>query len=228
MLDGKLEMTTLLKKLKKFFCRKHKQNSFIVPEGMILGTNVLVTGTPRILISENARIFIGNNVTLNSNPLGYHAAMGFPVTLSADQPDAEIHIGDNSRLHGCCIHAKNKIFLGRNCLIAAGVQIMDAQGHATEFELSRLRTKIKDIPGFIEIGNYVWIGLNSIILKNVTIGECSVVAANSVVTSGTYPPFSLIGGNPAKVIKTYNPDTIYPEDMPLEIIGIDESRMFKS
>ena len=221
-------MINLFKKKRSLSFHAQGQSRFVLPAGMTIGTNVVISGIPRILISDHASIIIGNNVTLNSNPTGYHAAMAFPITLTADKPGAEIRIGDNSRLHGCCLHAQQKISIGRNCLIASGVQILDANGHATEIVFSKLRTRIKDIPGYVEIDNYVWIGLNTIVLKNVTIGECSIVAANSVVLSGNYPAYSLIGGNPARVIHTYDSADIYPEDMPLDQIGISESRKFKN
>jgi acetyltransferase-like isoleucine patch superfamily enzyme len=70
------------------------------------------------------------------------------------------------------------------------------------------RTHSKDIlpfdfsPGEIIIGDDVWIGANAIILKDVKIGDGSIVAAGAVVTKGSYPPKSILAGNPAKVVKT--------------------------
>ena len=52
----------------------------------------------------------------------------------------------------------------------------------------------------------VWIGANSVVLAGVTIGKHAVVAAGSVVTK-SIPPYSVVVGNPAKVIKQYNPQT---------------------
>ena len=52
----------------------------------------------------------------------------------------------------------------------------------------------------IKIEDKVWIGFNSIILKGVTIGQGAVIAAGSVVTKDV-PAFTLVGGNPAKIIK---------------------------
>jgi galactoside O-acetyltransferase len=55
----------------------------------------------------------------------------------------------------------------------------------------------------IEIKDKAWIGFNSIILKGVTIGEGSVVASGSVVTKDV-PDFTLVAGNPARIIKHLN------------------------
>jgi acetyltransferase-like isoleucine patch superfamily enzyme len=51
------------------------------------------------------------------------------------------------------------------------------------------------------IEDKVWIGMDALILKGVTIGEGSVVAARSVVTKDV-PPYSLVAGNPARVVKS--------------------------
>jgi hypothetical protein len=71
--------------------------------GVELGQRVRIFGEPRITVRDNARIICGDDVVLNSDPLGYHCGMPFPVTLIADKPDAAIVIGAGSRLHGCCV-----------------------------------------------------------------------------------------------------------------------------
>ena len=60
---------------------------------------------------------------------------------------------------------------------------------------------VKDAP--ISIGNKAWIGFGVTILKGVTIGEGSDIAAGSVVTKDV-PSYTLVGGNPAKFIKKLN------------------------
>ena len=52
----------------------------------------------------------------------------------------------------------------------------------------------------INIGNNVWTGMNSLILKGVSIGENSIIAAHSVVTKDV-PDNVIVGGNPAKILK---------------------------
>ena len=58
----------------------------------------------------------------------------------------------------------------------------------------------KNPHGEVKIGNKVWIGTNSIILKDTIIGDNCIIAANSVV-KGVFPENCLIGGNPAKVLR---------------------------
>ncbi len=58
----------------------------------------------------------------------------------------------------------------------------------------------------IQIEDEVWIGANSVIVAGVTVGKHSVVAGGSVVTKDV-PPYSVVGGNPAKILKQYNEKT---------------------
>ena len=55
----------------------------------------------------------------------------------------------------------------------------------------------------VEIGDHVWIGTNSMILDGVVVGEHAVVAAGAVVTKNV-PPFAIVGGVPARIIKYRN------------------------
>lgn len=119
------------------------------------------------------------------------------------------YIGDHSR-----IWAADSIKIGNNVLVAHNVNIFDNDTHPTNYCERRddaeniifKRTR-KDYPSLhsspVEIGDDVWIGCNSIILKGVKIGEGCIVAAGSVVTKDI-PPFSLVAGNPARVVKSLN------------------------
>ena len=80
------------------------------------------------------------------------------------------------------------------------MNIIDSNGHIVE---SLDRTVGRDIPKPIIIGNNVWIGLNSIILKGTIIGDNSIVAAASVV-SGEFGANTIIMGNPAKEVRSIN------------------------
>lgn len=165
--------------------------------------NIKIRGRLRIVSSVKKNIIIGSNVTLNSNNRKYHLNMHSPVKLMADTPNAIIIIGDNCRINGACIHAQNRIEIGKNCLIAANVQIMDSNGHELSFDNPENRINTRDIPKEVVIGDNVWVGANSFILPGVHIGYGSVIAANSVVTKDV-PPMSLYGGSPARLIKKFD------------------------
>lgn len=63
--------------------------------------------------------------------------------------------------------------------------------------------------GAVIIEDEVWLGANSIILSGVTIGKGAIVAAGSVVTKDV-PPYTIVGGNPAKFIKNRVPERLIP------------------
>lgn len=92
----------------------------------------------------------------------------------------------------------NKLYIGENCM-SAGCQILCGDSHVI------MSTKTHEIINFnkgVSIGNHCWLGKNSIILKNVNLTNDVIVGANSVVTKSVDTPFSAIGGNPAKILKT--------------------------
>ena len=170
--------------------------------GLILQGRISLIGKPIIDIRDSAQVIIGDNVTLNSSNRGYHINMHSPVKLLADRKKAQISIGKNTRIHGTCIHAYNKITIGANCLIAANSQIFDGHGHSLSFPdvENRINTIGEAKPIIIE--DDVWIGINCIILGGVTIGKGSIIGAGSVITKSV-PAYAVAVGNPAKIVKSY-------------------------
>jgi acetyltransferase-like isoleucine patch superfamily enzyme len=170
-------------------------------KGLNLSESTVILGKPLINIVDGASVRIGNNVTLNSNNFGYHINMHSPLKLMADRKGAVIEIGDDTRIHGTCIHAYSSIIIGKKCLIAANCQIMDGNGHDLSFDNVENRINTKGSVKAVKIEDCVWIGSNSIILPGVTIGRGSVIVAGSVVKDNI-PPMVLAGGMPAKPLIT--------------------------
>jgi acetyltransferase-like isoleucine patch superfamily enzyme len=169
-------------------------------KGLHVADGVLFKGMPSIGIVRGASIHIGRGVMINSSNTGYHVNMYGAVKLLADRPGACIRIGDETRIHGSCIHAYVGITIGKRCLIAANCQIIDCNGHDLSFDDvgRRIHTSSGGKPVVIE--DSVWIGANTIVLPGVRIGRGSVVAAGSVVVKDV-PPMAVVAGNPARVIK---------------------------
>lgn len=168
-----------------------------------LGKGVIFIGFSTIYTRNKASIFIGDNVTIYSISSSYHASMHSPCKIVADKGGAIIRIGNKSRIKGVCIHAHNEIIIGKRCLIGANTQIIDSNGH--ELSMNNPSNRINTIskPKQVHIGDDVWIGINTIILPGTKIGNGSIVVAGSVVR-GEFPQKSLIGGNPAVILKDYS------------------------
>lgn len=170
---------------------------FVLDKNISFGKNIHIKKAPIIKIGKKSFLNIGNNVTLNSKNSTYHVNMFAPVKIFSKVPGSIVIIGDNTRIHGACIHSHKKISIGKNCLIAANSQIFDSSGHTLS---KKDRLKVSKEAKEIIIEDNVWIGTGVIILPGTVIKEGSVVSAGSVVR-GTFEINSLIAGNPAKLIK---------------------------
>lgn len=109
-------------------------------------------------------------------------------------------------------------FIGKFCSIAAGVTIMVGGEHrpdwVTTYPFSYVWPVAADIPGHpktkgdVVIGNDVWVGREAFILSGVTIGHGAVVGARAVVAKDV-PPYAIVVGNPARVIRyRFDPEII--------------------
>lgn len=118
--------------------------------------------------------------------------------------EPKIKIGKGTSIRqNAHITCASKILIGENCAITHNVTITDID-HTYEYPPNdRPPIKNKILVNNVKIGNRVMIFPNSVILGSSVIGEGCVIAANSVVR-GEFPPYSLIGGCPAKILKRYN------------------------
>lgn len=120
---------------------------------------------------------------------------------------------------GNYIQAIGKIFVGDYTQIGPNVGIISANHDLTD---SRNHIKSEVI-----IGKYCWIGMGAIILPGVQLGNYTIVAAGSVVTKSFVEGFCVIGGNPAKVIKSINKDECIFHKSKYEYNGYIPAEKFK-
>jgi len=143
----------------------------------------------KLKIKGSGQIIIHDNVNLWS-----HAE---PTQLLTFSPEAIIEIGQNSRLNGCTLQARQRIQIGEDCLIGSAL-ITDNDFHSSNPSDRFDTTKIPTKPVLIK--DKAWIAGQSVILKGVHIGANSVVAIRAVV-SKSVDSNVVVAGNPAQKVK---------------------------
>lgn len=131
--------------------------------------------------------------------------------------DSEIEIGRFTSINGPntdIVCKLGRVQIGAFCSIARNVTIQEVNHFSTRATTYHIFKNIfnesnKDVvsKGEITIGNDVWIGTHCVILSGAKIGDGAIVAANSVVT-GDVPPYAIVGGSPAKIIRYRFPPAV--------------------
>lgn len=182
--------------------------------GITFGKKISVCGLPKIRRSPGSKIVIGANCRILSSFASNLHGLNRNSMFSTLSSEANIHIGDNCGLSGVVIACSNSVKLGDRVMIGANCTITDTDSHPINYKerypefynekIDNWGETVQTAPIIIE--DDVFVGMNSIILKGVTIGRGSVVGAGSVV-SKSIPEHVVAAGNPAKVIKQLNADT---------------------
>jgi len=152
----------------------------------------------------------------SEQPVGLEMAEGSGIYVGAmlDMgPRARLRIGRCTQIPEVMFICDELIEIGAYALISWNVTIMDSYRlpvapEAPRQELRRVPARSDRLcaddpalPRAVKIGNNVWIGFDCVILPGVTIGDGSIVGCRSVVAEDV-PPYTVVAGNPARVIKT--------------------------
>jgi acetyltransferase-like isoleucine patch superfamily enzyme len=177
--------------------------------GAIVGrrTNINVGQSTKIrwralLSTRGGTICIGKQSILNCR-------------IAFDSPEGRIDIGDRCYIGASLLVCHTSISIGCDAIISWGVTIVDHDSHALNWDQRssdvidwhdnrKTWDHVKIRPVHIE--EKVWIGFGVSILKGVRVGAFSVIAAGSVVTKDV-PPYSLVAGNPARVMRSLNTES---------------------
>lgn len=147
--------------------------------------SLIARGQKRCFAECGDKVYVGHYCDLIPSHIhcGHHIQIGSHASFIASI--AHIYIG-------------NYVMFGPNVTIRGGNHRIDVIGKHI-YELGGAE-KLPENDQDVHIEDGVWIGCNSTILKGVTVGKGAVVAAGAVVTKDV-PPYSIVGGNPAKLIR---------------------------
>jgi acetyltransferase-like isoleucine patch superfamily enzyme len=163
--------------------------------GVKIGAEVKFDGKCYFKRFPGSKITIGDNCEflsrVNSNLIGIDR----PCSISTLTADSVIEIGNNCGFSGTVIGAFKYIRIGDNSRFGANTLITDSDWHIDDTR--------SGMPKEVIIGENVWLGVNTVILKGVIIGDNTIIGANSVVTK-SIPPNVIAAGNPCRVIKNLN------------------------
>ncbi|MFJ1322471.1 acyltransferase [Capnocytophaga canis] len=153
----------------------------------------------RIQIRNGGKISIGEKFSANSGEM-YNPIGGDSVLRLICSRGGELRIGKGVGMSNSTIVCRQQIIIEDYVLIGGGCRIWDTNFHSLDAD-NRIHFGDDDVINRpILIKKYAFIGGGSIILKGVTIGKKSIIAAGSVVTRDV-PDFEVWGGNPARFIK---------------------------
>ena len=170
---------------------------------------------------------------------------GYGINLIFD-PDGyysyeNIYVGDNVSLGNkpVLMAALSEIHIGNNVMFGPEVVIIGGGHNSTVVGkcMKDVHEKTTNDDLGVIIEDDIWVGSRAVILRGVTVGRGSIIASGAIVTKSV-PPYAVVGGNPAKIIKfRWDVDTIlehenilYPEEKRYKredlILWLEEKRMF--
>lgn len=167
--------------------------------GVEHGTHCVIHGKLYINLFKTAKVVIGDNLYISSG-CGINALCANKRGMIYATEGASIVIGNNVGMSSPVLWAHSQITIGNFVKIGGNCILIDTDAHNMDYIIRRGQYTDWGIAKPIVIEDDVFIGTNCIILKGVTIGARSIIAAGSVVTKNI-PADCVAAGNPAKVIK---------------------------
>ena len=178
-----------------------------IPEGIVWGDGLYLE-TAQIFRFYRSKLPVG--VTFGEHCSAY-AGCSFSIGEKGS-----CSVGNYTMMNGVLVMAEERIEIGSYCMFSWNVGIADSDFHPIDPALRRIDARAMapfdpDRPSRPTIGtapvvikDNVWVGMGAVILKGVTIGENSVVAAGAIVTKSV-PANAIVAGNPAQVVKMLPP-----------------------
>ena len=192
--------------IKLFFSSVRKKFDNVITYLVLYVNNIhfqrfYTNGIPYVMIARGGHCQLGDNLKINNglqgNPIGRTQSSIFVVAKGAS-----LIIGKDVGVSSAALICHKSIIIGDHVKIGGGACIYDTDFHSlsSQDRLDGIVDKMRTKTDSVRIGNNVFIGAHSTILKGVTIGENAIVGACSVVTK-SIPANQIWGGNPARFIK---------------------------
>ena len=165
-----------------------------------MGANLNMFSFPYCRKHNLATITIGNDVTIYNRLVENLAGISHATVLAAVMPGARLIIGNHVGMSGVILFSCCEIIIEDYVNLGVGVLVYDTDHHPVDYMARRIHdiSRINTRP--VRICKDAFIGAHVIVLKGVTIGERSIVAAGSIVTRDI-PSDCIAAGSPAKVVK---------------------------
>lgn len=182
--------------------------TFLTSGKLKIGTNFRCDTFPHVLITQDAKIEIGNDVTFRRDVelrahndailrIGNNCRIDRGVRLLSAN-DAELYLADGTRIGlYTVVNGGDSVTVGRNSLIS-GFAYLQTSMHRHESQELIQDQGYDHAP--ITLGHDVWIGTHAVIMPGIQLGDGAIVGSNAVVTKSVKAG-SIVGGVPAKVIK---------------------------
>lgn len=194
-----------------YICRKAKKHKVTLLENCIVGNGFCTSPMYDVPLRQILNVKI-TNTTGDKNRIRLGSFCNVTMNIFLNK-NGSIILGDYVYMSSVTMRIDHNLKIGSHCLFAGNVKLWDTDNHPLspkerhdQCEYIAHKGNIDSYlsqGGNIIIGNDVWIGMDTIVLGGVTIGNGSVIAAGSVVTK-SIPENVLAGGVPAKVIRHLN------------------------
>lgn len=207
----------------RLYLAETRRNSMNLESGSALSPDLEMMSSElsgKIIIGSGCRIessklygniaLDGKNKIENSTVAGNVSLGKGTKVITGAILSGNVKIGRYSSINGpnTDIYQAGNVEIGHFTSVARGVSMQDSYHDAGRMTTYLIRHNLMNRPveedlvskGGIRIGNDVWIGAQSVILAGVSIGHGAIIAANSTVTKDV-PPYAIVGGNPASVIR---------------------------
>ena len=179
----------------RFGVRAHPTCSLNVRGTFVAGPGASLGPFCTVVVADDSKVTLGDGVWINDN------------CLLETLPGQSIYIGNRTTLQSRCqirgdVEIGDDVLLAQNVFVSSGSHQYD---YAPELRIRMQDRKYVEDHGFvfsdrISIGTDSWLGINTVIMAGVTVGDGCVVGANAVVVETT-DPYTIVGGVPARFLK---------------------------